>query len=228
MRWPAFAAGGNALLRRPISPGRSTLAAAILLGAREQLDPERNEGYLVTGTIHVLSISGLHVGILAWGFWVVLRHRPGAAAAGDPGRDAADAGLRLADRLPAAGGAGGGSGGGNLPGTPGRPRGVRLQPAGLAGLVVLAYHPASLFLAGPQLSFLAVAAMILFSPLLLPQPILDPLDRLIAQTRPLAGALAADGRRHGVAALADRGDHLARLAADRLAAIQPALAGGPC
>ena len=46
---------GTAILRRGIDPGRATLASAILLGAREQLDPERNEGYLVTGTIHVLS-----------------------------------------------------------------------------------------------------------------------------------------------------------------------------
>ena len=46
---------GNVLLRRTITPQRATLASAILLGAREQLDPERNEGYLVTGTIHVLT-----------------------------------------------------------------------------------------------------------------------------------------------------------------------------
>ncbi|MCE9527593.1 MAG: ComEC/Rec2 family competence protein [Planctomycetales bacterium] len=64
---------GNALLRRNISPRRSSLAAAILIGAREQLDPERNEGFLVTGTIHILSISGLHVGILAFGFWTIFR-----------------------------------------------------------------------------------------------------------------------------------------------------------
>src|SRR5205807_7207416 len=52
---------------------KKKLASAVLLGAREQLDPNRNEGYLVTGTIHVLSISGLHVGILAAGFFVLLR-----------------------------------------------------------------------------------------------------------------------------------------------------------
>jgi len=46
---------GMTLLSRNISPRRATLAAAILLGTREQLDPERNEGYLLTGTIHVLS-----------------------------------------------------------------------------------------------------------------------------------------------------------------------------
>src|SRR6185295_8396063 len=64
---------GNALLRANISQRRTSLAAAILIGAREQLDSERNEGFLVTGTIHILSISGLHVGILAMGFWSIFR-----------------------------------------------------------------------------------------------------------------------------------------------------------
>ena len=177
---------GNALLRRSISPGRSTLAAAILLGAREQLDPDRNEGFLVTGTIHVLSISGLHVGILAWGFWVLLRtglvpQRPALIAAmlltiayavlTDFQPPVVRASVlvvciclaRLAGR-----------------------EAFGFNALAAAGLVVLSYHPTSVFLAGPQLSFLAVAAMILFSPILLPQPIVDPLDRLIANSRPLA------------------------------------------
>src|SRR5205823_5268162 len=65
--------GGSTLLRQYITGERAMLASAVLLGAREQLDTNRNEGYLVTGTIHVLSISGLHVGILAAGFFAVLR-----------------------------------------------------------------------------------------------------------------------------------------------------------
>lgn len=177
---------GNALLRRSISPGRSSLASAILLGTREQLDPERNEDYLVTGTIHVLSISGLHVGILAWGFWVLLRtglipQRPAILAAmlltlayallTDLQPPVVRAAVlvvticlaRLAGR-----------------------EAFGFNALALAGLVVLGWHPASLFLAGPQLSFLAVAVMILFSGVLLPQPITDPLDRLIARSRPLA------------------------------------------
>src|SRR5207245_417773 len=55
-----------------------------------------------------------------------------------------------------------------------------------AGIVVLAMNPATLFLAGPQLSFLAVATMIAFQSLLISQPIVDPLDRLIAASRPWA------------------------------------------
>ncbi|MEX2173013.1 MAG: ComEC/Rec2 family competence protein [Pirellulaceae bacterium] len=174
---------GNNVLRRSIQPSRATLAAALLLGAREQLDPDRNEGYLVTGTIHVLSISGLHVGILAWGFWIVLRtglipRRP--ALIGAMLLTVAYAWLTdfqppvvratvlvvlvcLARLL-------------------GR-QALGFNALAFAALIVLAYHPASLFLAGPRLSFLAVAVMILFSPLLLRQPIVDPLDRLIAGTR---------------------------------------------
>src|SRR5262245_32486195 len=73
-RWRAgVPGGGSMILRRFLDYDRAMLAAAILLGAREQLDPDRNEGYLVTGTIHILSISGLHVGILAAIFFVILR-----------------------------------------------------------------------------------------------------------------------------------------------------------
>ena len=73
-RWLSRIRGGGLnILRKYISGERAKLASAVLLGAREQLDANRNEGYLVTGTIHVLSISGLHVGILAAGFFVVLR-----------------------------------------------------------------------------------------------------------------------------------------------------------
>ena len=175
---------GTGLLRRAIPTSRSTLAAAILLGAREQLDPERNEGFLVTGTIHVLSISGLHVGILAWGFWVVLRsgilpQRPAIVAA----MALTVAYAFLTDLQPPV-----------VRATvlvvvlclaklAGR-HAFGFNPLALAAIVVLALQPSSLFLAGPQLSFLAVAVMILFAPLILPQPIVDPLDRLIAATRP--------------------------------------------
>jgi competence protein ComEC len=186
---------GTALLRRSISPQRVTLASALLLGTREQLDPHRNENYLVTGSIHILSISGLHVGILAAGFWLALRsgllpRRPALVAAmvltilyallTDMQPPVVRATVlvvvlclaRLANR-----------------------QALGFNALGAAALVVLAYQPASLFLAGTQLSFLAVAVMILFAPLLLPQPITDPLDRLIAATRPwpVRGTKAAVG-----------------------------------
>lgn len=61
----ADALHGNRLLGRYLDHRRSALAAAVLLGAREQLDPEQKQAFRETGTIHLLAISGLHVGILA-------------------------------------------------------------------------------------------------------------------------------------------------------------------
>ncbi len=56
LRWlGAVRSRGAGLLARSIEPGRAPLASAVLLGLREQLDPERNEDFLVTGTVHVLS-----------------------------------------------------------------------------------------------------------------------------------------------------------------------------
>lgn len=175
---------GNGILREHISPQRSTLAAAILLGAREQLDPERNEGFLVTGTIHVLSISGLHVGILAMGFWRLFRTGLFPRRAMLWGA----IGLTIVYCLL----------------TDSQPPIVRatilvvaaccsllwgrtalgFNTLAFAGLIVLAYQPSALFQAGPQLSFLSVAAMILFAPWLTKQAEHDPLDKLIARTRP--------------------------------------------
>jgi competence protein ComEC len=67
---------GNRVLERYLNPRRAELAAAVLLGYREELDAGRNEAFLTTGTIHVLSISGLHVGIMAGAlFWIMRRTR---------------------------------------------------------------------------------------------------------------------------------------------------------
>ena len=49
------------------------LASALLLGAREHVDWERTEPFVTTGTVHLLAISGVHVGILALGFWWTAR-----------------------------------------------------------------------------------------------------------------------------------------------------------
>jgi competence protein ComEC len=184
-RWLAdMRSGGVAVLHRHIATERATLASAVLLGAREQLDPHRNEDYLVTGTIHVLSISGLHVGIVAAAFFFVLRlgvvprHAALAATAGLTVvyallTDAQPPVLRAAMLVVAVCGA--------L--ATGRTA-AGFNSLALAAVVVLAMNPASLFLAGTQLSFLAVATLIAFAPWLTRQPIVDPLDRLIAVTRP--------------------------------------------
>ena len=65
---------GLALLDEFVGAPRGVLAGALLLGARDRLEPERTEVFFHTGTIHLLAISGLHVGILAWGFFVIAKN----------------------------------------------------------------------------------------------------------------------------------------------------------
>ena len=60
-------------LDRFVGKPRDVLAGALLLGARDRLEPERVDAFFHTGTIHLLAISGLHVGILAWGFFVLAK-----------------------------------------------------------------------------------------------------------------------------------------------------------
>lgn len=175
---------GQQRLAQWVPPRQSRLASALLLGVREQLDAEQREAFLVTGTVHLLCVSGLHVGIVAGGVFLVLR------LAGLP-RVAVGTillGVVLLYALV----------------TDANPPVVRAsvlvlgacaawllhRPAeswntlAAAALVVLAIHPASLFQVGTQLSFLAVGTLLACRPLLTPPPLTDPLDRLIAASRP--------------------------------------------
>ena len=61
--------GGLQLMDQFVGEPQAALAGALLLGARDRLDRERVERFFHTGTIHLLAISGLHVGILSWGFF---------------------------------------------------------------------------------------------------------------------------------------------------------------
>jgi competence protein ComEC len=151
---------GNQLLTRYLDPRRAELAAAVLLGLREELDGSRNEAFLTTGTIHVLSISGLHVGVLAgalfWIAWAMPIPRGWAVAA--------VAAITLLYAL-------------MVDVEPPVVRSTILvliacaavwlgrNPLGFnslaaAALVVLALNPAHLFHVGAQLSFLCVAGLI--------------------------------------------------------------------
>lgn len=176
---------GLAAIARYVGPRQYGLAGALLLGVRDQLDFERNEDFLETGTVHVLSISGLHVGIVAAWLFVLLRcglvpQRTALVSvvaitvlysivtdAGAPVIRAtvivAVTCLALAMRLPRPG----------------------FNALALAALIVLAINPADLFRAGTQLSFLSVATIAWGAPSLgRLGRIDDPLDRLIAQSRP--------------------------------------------
>jgi competence protein ComEC len=54
-------------------PGRASLAAALTLGAGDQLDREVRRRFARAGLAHILAISGLHVGIVAAALLLVLR-----------------------------------------------------------------------------------------------------------------------------------------------------------
>lgn len=52
------------LLQQHVQPAFRPLAEALLLGNRGHLDPETERDFVFSGTMHLLSISGLHVGVL--------------------------------------------------------------------------------------------------------------------------------------------------------------------
>ena len=60
------------------SPAELAVGAALVLGSREDMQLEVQQAYAATGAIHVLAVSGLHVGIIAMGLqwllaWLPLR-----------------------------------------------------------------------------------------------------------------------------------------------------------
>lgn len=172
------------LVRTLVGPQRAGLAAAILLGAREGLPFEETEPYLETGTIHVLVVSGMNVAILAIGLLMMLRlgwlpRRVGLclimavvvgyallAEAQPPVVRAAVLGVLASTAI-----------------WSGR-QGLAFNSLFAAALVVAVINPNDLFRAGPQLSFLAVAALIVAGNsrwLRLAAP--DPLDNLAKKAR---------------------------------------------
>lgn len=167
-----------------VSEDEAALASAILLGNREQLSKSRRDLFLQTGTVHLLAISGLHVGILAGSFFMLFRlglasrrtcllatilfvvfyawlveFRPPVSRA---------AILIILFCL-------------------GRILGeshFSFNLLAIAGLIVLLINPSDLFGIGPQLSFLAVATLTFGRDWIFWPPSRDPIKRLIASTRP--------------------------------------------
>jgi len=141
-----------------LHPQQANLAAAVLLGLREQLDPEEIGAFQLTGTIHLLVIAGLHLGILAGFASVILRRllpwRWGLPAVAGFTIfymllvDAEPPVVRATVLIVAACGAV----------YFGRRR-VGFNVLAMAGLIVLVLNPVDLFNVGPQLSFLCVAGL---------------------------------------------------------------------
>jgi competence protein ComEC len=60
----AFRQHTVAALKRCLSPDNRATAEALLLGNRGHLTPDLERDFVASGTVHLLAISGLHVGIL--------------------------------------------------------------------------------------------------------------------------------------------------------------------
>lgn len=173
----------NELAWRYLAPRQASLASAILLGNRAQLEPARRETFLHTGTVHLLAISGLHVGILACCFFALFRcgwlsrnvclfltigfvlfyawlveFRPPVVRASI--LIVLFCIARMAGRS-----------------------GLSYNVLALAGVVVLAINPSDLFSLGTQLSFLAVASIGFGNQWIFHRQT-DPLKQLIETTRP--------------------------------------------
>ena len=176
---------GIAVLRKHVSPERAPLAAALLLGSRESLPSEESREFLVTGTIHILSISGLHVGILALALLKVLR-----TLAVPHGWSLVSVALctglymllvraetpvvraTLLVWLSC------------LAALVGR-RSLALNALAVAAILVLLWHPPEIFRIGTQLSFVSTAVLIAAAAALPSQRASgDPIDRLIQRSRP--------------------------------------------
>ena len=63
-----------AILREHLAAGSNELAvaAALILGDKNELGDDVRNAYINTGAVHVLAVSGLHVGFIAWGLsWLL-------------------------------------------------------------------------------------------------------------------------------------------------------------
>lgn len=54
-------------------PNSKQIAKALLLGYKKQMDPEISQAYSATGAMHILAVSGLHVGIIYGFFFLFIK-----------------------------------------------------------------------------------------------------------------------------------------------------------
>jgi competence protein ComEC len=153
----------DALLDEPDTTVRS-LTAALLLGRRSGLSPQIMAAFRDTNLAHFISLSGMHVGILAASLWGLLRitgltKRPRAAlcivlillyAMIVPARAPTMRAVFISCFFFAS--------------VLFRRQANSLNTLSLSALVLLFIHPYDLFSAGWQLSFLSVLGILLFFP----------------------------------------------------------------
>ena len=151
----------RAYAARTIGGEEGVIATALLTGDRSEITPEMREGFSVTGTAHVLALSGLHVGALALLLFVLLSWIPnrwvrlslfvivlGSYALLTGGSPSILRASLMASLFALA----------YAIGRISQP----LNTLGLAALVILLLDPQGLFDVGFQLSFGAVGGILLF------------------------------------------------------------------
>ena len=145
--------------------GRRAILHALLLGYRGEMDPEIKQNFIRSGTMHILAVSGLHVGILYLLPALLLRRLKPWPAARIPAGILVFAGLWMYAFLTGLSSSvvravcmccihG-------LAGMSGR-KATPIHVLSLAAFIMIVARPAAVFEAGFQLSFTAVAGIILF------------------------------------------------------------------
>ena len=150
---------GTRLLKRHLSQQTAPVAAALLLGVRDDLDRGHREMFIRSGTMHLLAISDLHVGLLGGLVWMLarlLRLGPtltttlivisviGYALLAELRPSVLRAAILVTM---------------SVLGHPHRRKAAAANSLALAALIVLGLRPGDLQSPGAQLSFLAVATL---------------------------------------------------------------------
>lgn len=186
-------AGVAESLRRVVRPEAYPMAETVLLGRRERLDPAITEAFVETGTVHLLALSGLHLGVLSlliyrgarllplpsWGPpLLLLLFTAGYLLLVDVRAPIVRASILILAIYS-----------GQL-----LYRGHHFANSlAAAWILVLAINPTSMFQAGPQLSFLAVGTLVWLGTISGRFGSTDPLVVLIRKTRPWPQRMAAWG-----------------------------------
>ena len=187
--WPAAVLDrvrrrGSDVLHAHLAPSRAPLAAALLLGSREALPRAEADDFLVTGTVHILSISGLHVGLLAVALAACLRAMRVPRQAALVCIATALGLYMLVVRA-------------ETPvvratlvvwiacfGSLWTRRSAAINALAAAAIVILACRPGDVLSAGAQLSFLSTVVLVgTAGAVLRMRPAADPIDRLIDRSR---------------------------------------------
>ena len=173
----------HAAIEFHVGSKNAELAKALLLGARDGVASETIDAFFLTGTMHLLAISGLHVSILAFAFFFaaqrgLLPYRLSLAlvmifillyAVLTGARPPVIRATILIQVLCAS--------------LLAKRRVSPINALSLAAIVVLTINPCDLFRVGAQLSFIAVASLSWFGSVYVTSSPTEPLDRLIWRTR---------------------------------------------